>query len=149
MADNQGQMTITSANATATLKVSGLYDSPITLSGFATDASVAPAQVNPVTVEMGVDGHLSMGWVPTAKEVTFSFAADSPSRVAFEDWAAAQDAAREVMVGEVEFTVASVNRKYTGTRGALTTAQPGVSAAQTLQSGQFVVTFEKWIPSPL
>ena len=149
MADNMGNMTITSANAVATLRVPGLYNSPITLEAFATDASVSPVQVNPVTVEMSVDGHLSAGWVPTAKEVTISFAADSPSRVAFEDWYTAQEAAREVMACEMEFVVAAVNRKYTGRRGFLTAAQPGVAAGQTLQSGQFVITFESWVPSNL
>lgn len=149
MADNMGNMTITSANSVATLRVPGLYSSPITLEAFATDAMVSPGQVNPVVVEMSVDGHLSAGFVPTAKEVTFAFAADSPSRVAFEDWAAAQDAAREVMACEVEFVVPAVNRKYTGKRGFLTAAQPGVAAGQTLQSGQFVITFESWVPSNL
>ena len=102
MADNMGNMTITSTNSLATLRVPGLYNSPITLEAFATDALVSPAQVNPVVVEMSVDGHLSAGFVPTAKEVTFAFAADSPSRVAFEDWAAAQDAENQWQIDELQ-----------------------------------------------
>ena len=38
MADNMGNMTITSTNSLATLRVPGLYNSPITLEAFATDA---------------------------------------------------------------------------------------------------------------
>lgn len=35
---------------------------------------------------MGIDGHLSAGWTPTPKVITVTLAADSPSRVIFEDW---------------------------------------------------------------
>lgn len=147
--DNYNSMTITSANTVVTFRVPGLYDSPVRLQGFQTDALISPAQTRPVVAEMGADGHLSVGFVPTPKEITFSFAADSLSREAFEDWAAAQDAAREVMLCEVEAVLPAINRKYTGLRGALTAAQPGVSAQQTLKGSQFVVTFESWVPSSL
>jgi len=75
--------TITSANAVFTLTVPGLYDSPVTIEGYATDAAVQVADHNPVHVEMGVDGHLSGGYTPTPKVVTISIAADSPSRKTF------------------------------------------------------------------
>lgn len=147
--DNFGNMTITSANATVTLRVPGLYESPVTLEGFQTDAIVSPAQVNPVVAEMGADGHMSVGWVPTVKAVTFAFAADSPSRQVMEDWYSTQEALREVMLCEVEAVLPSVNRKYTGLRGALTAAQPGVNAQQTLRGSSFTVTFESWTGSEL
>jgi len=147
--DNYGNQTITSANAVVTLRVPGLYNSPVKLEGFQTDAIVSPAQVNPVIAEMGADGHMSVGWVPTTKQITFSFAADSPSRQVMEDWYNAQEALREVMLCEVEAVLSSVNRKYTGLRGAMTTAQPGVNAQQTLRGSQFVITFESWTGSEL
>lgn len=147
--DNQGNMTITAANSTFFLTVPGLYDSPIQIEGYATDAAVSVAQVNPTVTEMGIDGHMSVGWVPTPKEVTITLAADSPSRAAIEDWATLQEAAREVYICNAEFTVPAINRKFTGTRGALTTVQPSSNAAQTLQSSAFAITFEKWAPSAL
>lgn len=147
--DNQGNMTITSANSTFFLTVPGLYDTPQRIEGFATDAAVSVAQTKPVVTEMGIDGHLSVGWVPTAKEITVTLAADSPSRALLEDWATYQETAREVYVCSAEFVLPGINRKFTGTRGVMTTSQPGANAAQTLQSSAFVLTFERWAPSDL
>ena len=85
MADNFGNMTITAANCTLFLTVPGLYDSPVQIEGFSTDAMVSVATNTPVVAEKGVDGHTSFGWVPTNKEVTITLAADSPSRQIMED----------------------------------------------------------------
>ena len=60
--DNQNNQTITSANASLFLTVPGLYDSPVKIENFSSDAMVSAAQVNPVVAEMGVDGHLSVGY---------------------------------------------------------------------------------------
>ena len=43
MADNFGNMTITAANCTLFLTVPGLYDSPVQIEGFSTDAMVSVA----------------------------------------------------------------------------------------------------------
>ena len=66
-----------------------------------------------------------------------------------EDWYSAQEALREVLLCEVEVSTPAINRKYTGLRGALTTAQPGVQAQQTLRPSQYVITFESWTGSAL
>lgn len=144
MADNMGNMTITAANCIFYLTVPGLYDSPMRIEQFGTDAMVSVAQNNPVVAEKGVDGHTSFGWVPTNKEVTITLAADSPSLRLFEDWANYQDSVREVMVCNAEFTMPSINKKVIGTRGAMTTGQAHPNAAQTLQAASFVITFDKW-----
>lgn len=97
MADNMGNNTITSANSVFYLTVPGLYDTPVKIERYGTDASVAPEQINPVVAEKGVDGHTSFGWVPTNKVLTVTIAADSPSRAVFDDWLAYQDSVREVV----------------------------------------------------
>ena len=144
MADNMGNMTITAANCIFYLTVPGLYDAPTRIEQFGTDAMVSVAQNNPVVAEKGVDGHTSFGWVPTNKEVTITLAADSPSLRLFEDWANYQDAIREVMTCNAEFSMPSIGKKIIGTRGAMTTGQAHPSAAQTLQASAFVITFDKW-----
>jgi hypothetical protein len=147
--DNQNNQTITSANASFFLTVPGLYDSPVKIENYSTDAMVSAAQVNPVVAEMGVDGHLSVGYTPTPKEITITLAADSKSRPVFDDWQAYQDAAREVYVCSAQFIVPGIGRTYTGLRGALTAAQPMPNAAKTLQAPAFNITFESWTPSNL
>lgn len=149
MADNFGNMTITAANSVFYLTVPGLYDSPVRIEGFSTDAMVSVATNTPVVAEKGVDGHTSFGWVPTSKEVTITLAADSPSRQIMEDWAIYQEASREVMLCNAEFSLPGISRKITGTRGGLTSVQSSPNVAQTLQAGAFVITFDQWTASPL
>lgn len=147
--DNQNNQTITSANASLFLTVPGLYDSPVKIENFSTDAMVSAAQVNPVVAEMGVDGHLSVGYTPTPKEITITLAADSKSRPVFDDWQAYQDAAKEVYVCSAQFIVPGIGKTFTGLRGALTAAQPMPNAAKTLQAPAYNITFESWTPSSL
>lgn len=147
--DNQNNQTITSANASLFITVPGLYDSPVKIENFSTDAMVSAAQVNPVVAEMGVDGHLSVGYTPTPKEITVTLAADSKSRPVFDDWQAYQDAAKEVYVCSAQFIVPGIGKTFTGLRGALTAAQPMPNAAKTLQAPAYNITFESWTPSSL
>ena len=105
--------------------------------------------VNPVVAEMGVDGHLSVGYTPTPKEITITLAADSKSRPVFDDWQAYQDAAKEVYVCSAQFIVPGIGKTFTGLRGALTAAQPMPNAAKTLQAPAYNITFESWTPSSL
>ena len=149
MADNMNNMTITAANCSLHMTVPGLYDAPVKVEGFSSDAMVQVAQNSPAVTEMGVDGHLSMGWVPTAKEVTISLAADSPSLRLFEDWVTLQETTREVIACNMEFTIPSINRKIVGLRGCMTTCQTHPSASQTLDAATYVFTFESWTPSAL
>lgn len=147
--DNQNNQTITSANASLFITVPGLYDSPVKIENYSTDAMVSAAQVNPVVAEMGVDGHLSVGYTPTPKEITITLAADSKSRPVFDDWQAYQDAAKEVYVCSAQFIVPGIGKTFTGLRGALTAAQPMPNAAKTLQAPAYNLTFESWTPSSL
>ena len=147
--DNQNNQTITSANASLFITVPGLYDSPVKIENYSTDAMVRAAQVNPVVAEMGVDGHLSVGYTPTPKEITITLAADSKSRPVFDDWQAYQDAAKEGDVCSAQFIVPGIGKTFTGLRGALTAAQPMPNAAKTLQAPAYNITFESWTPSSL
>lgn len=149
MADNMGNNTITSANCILTITIPGLFDSPVRIEQFATDTMLTVAQNNPAVAQKGVDGHTSFGWVPTNKEVTIALAADSVSLEVFNSWANTQETAREVYLCNAEFTMESIRRKVTGTRGALTTYQTNPNAQQTLQNTTFVITFDKWVSTPL
>lgn len=149
MADNMGRHTITAANSIFMLQVPGLYDSPVRIEGFSTDAAVGADAVTPSVAEFGVDGHLSIGWVPVPKVITVTLAADSPSLPLLMDWIATQDAAREVYVCNATFTMPAINQTYVGTRGVITNAPPMPTANKTLQPLAFQITFESWAPSPL
>lgn len=147
--DNQNNMTITSANSTFFLTVPGLYDSPVKIEGYSTDAMVSGEAVSPVVAEMGVDGHLSFGWTPAPRALTITLAADSPSRQIMDDWVTYQDAKHEVMVCNAEFALPGIGRKYIGLRGGITSAPPMPGANKTLQSSAYTITFEKWTPAAI
>lgn len=147
--DNQGRKTITAANIVMAIVVPGLYDSAVTIEGFSPDAAVAADAVTPTVAEFGVDGHLSVGWVPTPKVITVTVHADSPSADLLFDWLAYQDSAREVYVCNATVTMPSINQTYIGTRGVITNAPPMPTANKTLQPLAFQFTFESWTPSPL
>ena len=147
--DNQNNMTITAANSTFYLTVPGLYNTPVKVEGYSTDTMVGAEAISPVVAEMGVDGHLSFGWVPTSKAVTVTLAADSPSRQTMDDWVTYQDAKGEVMVCSAEFSLPGIGRKYIGTRGAITSAPPMPGANKTLQPTAYTITFESWAPTSL
>ena len=52
--DNQNNMTITAANSTFYLIVPGLYDSPVKIEGYSTDATVGAEAINFVFCFIGV-----------------------------------------------------------------------------------------------
>lgn len=54
--DNQGNQTITAANSTFYLTVPGLYNSPVKIEGYSTDAMVSGEAITPVVAEMGGTG---------------------------------------------------------------------------------------------
>ena len=145
--DAQGNMTITSANSTLNLTVPGLYNSPVKIEGYSTDAAVSGENINPVVAEKGVDGHTSFGWVPTNKVLTVTLAADSPSREVFDNWISYQDSIREVVPCSAELALPGIGRKYIGMRGAITAAPPMPNVAATLQATAYTITFESWTPS--
>ena len=59
MADNFGNMTITAANCTLFLTVPGLYDSPVQIEGFSTDAMVSLKQLKADYPSVTTMGNLS------------------------------------------------------------------------------------------
>ena len=147
--DNMNGMTITAVNSVFYLTVPGLYPAPVKIEGYSTDAAISMAQRNPVIAQVGVDGHTSFGLVMTTKEISVTLAADSPSLRLFEDWAAALDALREVLLCNAEFTLPAIGRKYVGSRGGMTAVQDMPVVAQTLQASAFVITFDRWEASPV
>ena len=147
--DSQGNQTITAADSTFYMTVPGLYNSPVKIEGYSTDAMVSGEAITPVVAEMGVDGHLSFGWTPTSKAVTVTLAADSPSRQIMDDWVTYQDAKREVMVCSAEFALPGIGRKYIGMRGAITSAPPMPGANKTLQATAYTITIERWTPATI
>ncbi|WFD61218.1 virion structural protein [Acinetobacter phage XC1] len=77
--------TITSANTVISMRCAGIYDDWITLEGAQTDAFLSFEDVTFAQTEVGVDGKLSMGFIPHKTNSTISLAANSKSVMVFEN----------------------------------------------------------------
>lgn len=141
--------TITAATATVFLTVDGLFSSAQQIQGFGPDSMIEVDDVAPGVAEMGVDGSLSVGWVPTPKVVKLTLAADSPSRDLIEDWIQAQDQQREVMPGNLVVNMPAIGRTYSYTKGVITGGRTQPNAGKTLTASTTTITFESCVGAAL
>lgn len=141
--------TLTTANSAVSLIVRGLFPVPQQLQGYATDDSFATEDVQPMEVQMGVDGKLSAGYVPYATPITFTFQADSPSTAMFDVVLEAQKAQKEGFIFDGTIVLQGTSEKYACTKGYLTSATPMSSAKKMLQPRKFTITFENVSKAPV
>lgn len=134
--------TITAANAIYALSITGLYDTPQVLQGFMADRAFETEAVAPAELVLGVDGVLSAGWVPQMTPQTVAIMPDSPSSDIFENWLQAVNASRETLYANALITLGSIGRKYTLTRGILSSGMAIPGAQKVLQGRPWIITWE-------
>lgn len=140
---------LTAANAVIMLGVTGLYSVPQQIQGFSADDVFDTDAVESAETMAGVDGKLSGGWVYVPRKQNITLQADSDSNEFFENWAAAQDAARELYYGFGLTSLPSLNRAYTMVKGILTSTTPTPSAKKVLQPRKYTITWERLTPAPI
>lgn len=141
--------TITSANAEYSLSVSGLFPVPQVLQGYAADDGfTSEAVVNAETV-MGLDGHLSGGFVFNPVKQTITIMPDSPSLLVFQQWANQQYGTREVIIGNASIAIPSIGQTYVLTRGFLTSYMPIPDVKKILQPVKFEITWGSVVGAPI
>lgn len=141
------QRTITAANSIFLLSIPGIFPVPQQLQGFMADAAFAFDSVDPAEVVMGVDGNMSAGYVPYMTPQTISIMPDSPSLVIFETWLAACNTSRDVFYANGQISLPSIGRKFTLTKGVLTSAKAAPDAKKVLQGIEYKVTWNIVAPS--
>jgi len=140
---------LTAANAVITLVIPNLFASPQQLHGFSADNVYDMADQQVVETAMGVDGHLSGGFVFNPVDQTFVLQADSASNQLFEQWAAAQAKIKDVYPANGQTTLKSTGRKYVATRGFLVSLPPMPGAARILQPRRYTVRWESVQSQPV
>ena len=98
---------------------------------------------------MGVDGNLSIGYVPMPIVQNFILQADSASNDFFDTIIAAQLAARESYTLFGTILIPSLEKIYTMTKGVLGQNQPISNAKKVMQPRTFQVTWESVVGAPL
>ena len=141
--------TITATNSILLISVGGVFPVPQQILGFASDDAFTFDAVDPAEIVMGVDGHMSAGYVPVPKIQSITIMPDSPSLSFFETWLAAMDRASEIFFANGSITLSAIGRKYTMTRGVLTSIQPAPGVKKTLQPMPYKLTWESVLPSPV
>ena len=141
--------TITSANSVFMLAIVGLFDVPQQLQGFSSDLAFSAEAYSSVETVMGVDGNMSAGWTPVEKKVTISIMPDSPSDTIFDEWYAAQEAARELYFAQGSILLPSVSKELVLVKGVLSTYTPLPEVAKVLRARSFGLTFQTILPAPI
>jgi hypothetical protein len=133
--------TITAANSVFALAITGLYPAPQVLQGYAADDGFTTEAVENAEVVMGLDGHMSAGFIFNPVKQTIVLMPDSPSLDIFNNWALAQLAAREVMVANASISLPAIKKKYVLTRGFLTSTTPVPDVKKVLQPVRYQITW--------
>ncbi|SDK40577.1 hypothetical protein SAMN05216189_103732 [Pseudomonas delhiensis] len=137
--------TITSANSSLAIAVTDLYPSPQSIQGYAADDAFTADAVEQAEIVMGVDGHMSAGFIFNPTRMTITIMPDSPSLIIFENWQLAQRTAREVYRCNGTVILPAIGRKYSLQNGVLTSGNPFPGNRRTLQPVPFIITWERVI----
>jgi hypothetical protein len=141
-------MDITSANAVIMLSSPLIFPAPFQLQKFAVDDIYGTNPLSAGEAMMGVDGHLTAGFINVPTEQNYSLMADSESNFFFDQIYLKErnNKTKYVINGVVLLT--SVGTKWTMTRGFLTLYQPIPDAKKVLQPRKHTITWESAVPSP-
>lgn len=145
MANNR---TLTAANAILMLGVTGLFTVPRRLQGFAADNITDLGDLTLAETSMGVDGRLSAGYVNNAVTQNITLQADSESNDMFEFWQQTMRQRLDTYFAFGSILLRATGRRYTLTRGVLTSASVMPAVNKTLQPRRFTLTWESVSGAP-
>lgn len=140
-------MSLTAANATILLAIPGLYSTPQQLQGFAADDVFTNEPVESAEVLMGVDGLLSGGFVYVPVRWGITLQADSKSNAVFDKWVQQQQANKDAYTANGVVLLTTLGKKWTMTKGFLTTFPYMPDAKKLLQPRKYGITWESVSPS--
>ncbi len=130
--------TITSANTVVSVRCAGVYDNWVNAEGAQSDVFASFSDVTFAQTEVGVDGKLSIGWIPHKTSATISLAANSRSISVFETIYNDFLNNREVRVVELQVYYPSVKRKQT-IKGTLVGKSGGTGIATVLTGHTYII----------
>ncbi len=140
--------TITAATAVYMLTVGTLFPVPQKLGGYMADDVFDTDDVDISETVMGVDGNLSVGYIPNPVEQTIYIMPDSPTTDLFDVWYAAQQLAREVIVCSATVYLPGPQKKYACTKGVLKRLKPIPSVKKVVQGQPYRLTWQSVLPQP-
>ncbi len=134
--------TITSADAVLTLGAQDAFTNPVQIEGFAVDDAFETAEVENAEVMKGVDGKLSVGWIPVLNRMTITLQADSVSMFFFDTVNQTENQARRKLRLDGSLSIPSTGQLFTLVNGYSTKYTPTPKAGKVLQARKFEITFD-------
>lgn len=141
--------TITSANVAVVLSVPGVFPLDQLLDGYATDDAFAHDSYQTSETRMGVDGKLSGGFTPAAKNFKITFQPDSDSIGVFDLWGTSQEIAKELFVAGMTISMPSIGKAFIFTKGFLQDFKKLPDAKKVLEPQTYSIIWEDIQPVPL
>jgi len=139
--------TITSANSVFTITCAAFLPAPHQLKGYATDKAFITENLVLAETMMGVDGRLSVGYVPNPVVQTVSLQADSDSKSVISAIAQYIKTRRETLWIEGRIDLPSINESFVLRRGTITEFKQLPDAQKILQPVEFKITWESIDPA--
>lgn len=141
--------TLTAANTSFTLVVVDIFPAPVPIQGYAMDDVFSFEAVESIETQMGVDGLLSGGWLPTPKKMTITLQADSQSIIIFDTWQQFQEANRDAFIANGVLIFPGLRRVFTLTKGFMSSTTLIPDVRKILQPRKFQITWESILGAPL
>lgn len=139
---------VTAADVVFMMNITGVFNTPIQIQGFATDEVLDIPQIRSAETMMGVDRVLSVGWVAVPVIQSVSLQADSLSNDIFDTWWAQMQATLQSYLATATILYPSIGKKYNLNNGILTGYKPLSNAKKLLQPRTYELTWESIAPSP-
>lgn len=139
---------ITSANAAFMLAIAGLFTTPQQLQGWGVDEAFSAEQVENKEIKLGVDGLMSVGWVPTLIKVPLTFLADSPSLAMFDTWFNAENQQQDTFYASGVLNSPGLRKVWTFSHGVLSKYTPLPEAKKTFDMQRMELTFRTSVAAP-
>lgn len=140
---------ITSANATFTLSVAGLFSAPQQIYQFAVDDAFDSEAVENGEIVKGVDNYIAAGWIPTLPKLNVTLMANSPSIALFDQWFQTEQQNLEKLIAQGVISLPGTSTQYTLLNAYLFGFMHVPAAKKTLQARKFVLILDDISAAPL
>lgn len=139
---------VTSANATFTLTVAGLFTSPQRIQQFGVDDAFDSEQVESAEIMKGVDNFIVAGWKPTMPKLNVTLMANSPSGPIFDQWFQTQQQQQAILMAQGVITLPGIRQQYALLNAFLFGFTHLPPAKTTLKERKFVLIMDDISASP-
>lgn len=140
---------ITSANATFTLSVAGLFSSPQQIQAFAVEDAFDSEAVENKEVVKGVDAFITAGWIPTLPKLNVTLLPNSPSNAIFDQWFQSEQQQMQPLLAQGVITVPGIATQFTLLNVYLFSFMHLPPAKKTLQARKHVLVLDDISYAPI